>query len=205
MGVYDTDYGRRSGGTNKIMDKKRCFWVDLSSHDYVEYHDEEWGVPVYDDKKLYEMFLLETFQAGLSWITILKKRENFRKAFDEFEVETVANYQEEKIKALMLDTGIIRNRKKIVAAVKNSRIFMEIQKEYGSFSDFLWSFTNGEIIKNESDEFPVKTSLSDQVSKEMKRRGMAFTGSVTIYSYLQAVGVVNDHELSCFCRTKNVK
>lgn len=187
------------------MDKKRCFWVDLSSHDYVKYHDEEWGVPVYDDKKLYEMFLLETFQAGLSWITILKKRENFQKAFDEFDVEKVANYQEEKIEALMKDTGIIRNRKKIEAAVKNSRIFMEIQKEYGSFSDFLWSFTNGTIIMNGSDEFPVKTSLSDQVSKEMKRRGMAFTGSVTIYSYLQAVGVVNDHELSCFCRTKNEK
>lgn len=187
------------------MDKKRCFWVNLSSHEYVKYHDEEWGVPVYDDKKLYEMFLLETFQAGLSWITILKKRENFRNAFDEFDVEKVANYQEEKIEALMKDTGIIRNRKKIEAAVKNSRIFMEIQKDYGSFSDFLWSFTSGKVIMNETDEFPVKTSLSDQVSKEMKRRGMAFTGSVTIYSYLQAVGVVNDHELSCFCRTRNEK
>lgn len=187
------------------MDKKRCLWVDLSSHEYVNYHDKEWGVPVFDDQRLYEMFLLETFQAGLSWITILKKRENFRKAFDGFDVEKVAEYQEEKIEALMNDTGIIRNRKKIEAAVKNSRIFMDIQKEYTTFSEFLWGFTNGEIIVNETDEFQVKTSLSDQVSKEMKRRGMTFTGSVTIYSYLQAVGVVNDHELSCFCRTKNEK
>jgi DNA-3-methyladenine glycosylase I len=187
------------------MEKKRCFWVDESSPVYMKYHDEEWGVPVYDDKKLYEMFLLETFQAGLSWITILRKRESFREAFDGFDVEKVACYGEEKIKDLMENTGIIRNRKKIEAAVKNSRAFLEIQQEFGSFSKYLWGFTNNEVIINQDDCFPVKTELSDRVSKDLKKRGMAFVGSVTIYSYLQAIGVVNDHELSCFCREGMLK
>ncbi len=182
------------------MEKKRCFWVDENSPVYVKYHDEEWGVPVHDDKKLYEMFLLETFQAGLSWITILRKREAFREAFDCFDVEKVACYGEEKIKDLMENADIIRNRKKMEAAVKNARVFQEIQREFGSFSRYLWGFTNNEIIVNQDDCFPVKTELSDRVSKDMKKRGMAFVGSVTIYSYLQAVGLVNDHELSCFCR-----
>lgn len=182
------------------MEKKRCFWVDESSPVYVKYHDEEWGVPVYDDKKLYEMFLLETFQAGLSWITILRKREGFREAFDDFDVEKVASYGEEKIKDLMENGDIIRNRKKMEAAVKNARVFKEIQQEFGSFSRYLWEFTNNEIMVNQDDCFQVKTELSDRVSKDMKKRGMAFVGSVTIYSYLQAVGVVNDHEISCFCR-----
>ena len=187
------------------MEKKRCFWVDESSPVYVKYHDEEWGVPVYDDKKLYEMFLLETFQAGLSWITILRKRESFREAFDGFDVEKVACYGEEKVNSLMENTGIIRNRKKIEAAVKNSRAFLEIQREFGSFSEYLWGFTNKEVIINQDDNFPVKTELSDRVSKDLKKRGMAFVGSVTIYSYLQAIGVVNDHELSCFCRESSQK
>ena len=178
------------------MEKKRCFWVDESSELYVRYHDEEWGVPVYDDQKLYEMFLLETFQAGLSWITILKKREAFREAFDGFDRKKVASYGEDKIDAMMENTGIIRNRKKLEAAVKNTRIFMEIQKEFGSFSNYLWGFTD----KKQDDDFSVKTDLSDQISKDMKKRGMSFVGSVTIYSYLQAIGIVNDHELSCFCR-----
>ncbi len=182
------------------MKRKRCFWVDETSPLYVRYHDEEWGIPVYDDHKLYEMFLLETFQAGLSWITILKKREAFRKAFDDFCVEKVAAYGEEKIGELMQNADIIRNRNKISAAVKNAAVFMEIQREFGTFSAYLWSFTDGKIILNENDSFPVKTELSDMVSMDMKKRGMAFVGSVTIYSYLQAVGVVNDHELSCFCR-----
>ncbi|ADL03696.1 DNA-3-methyladenine glycosylase I [Lacrimispora saccharolytica] len=186
------------------MEMKRCFWVDESSPVYVKYHDEEWGVPVYDDKKLYEMFLLETFQAGLSWITILRKREAFREAFDGFDAEKVASYGEEKIRDLMENAGIIRNRRKMDAAVKNARVFLEIQREFGSFSEYLWGFTNNEILVNQDDCFQVKTELSDRVSKDMKKRGMAFVGSVTIYSYLQAVGVVNDHELSCFCR-KNVR
>lgn len=185
------------------MGKERCFWVDEKSPVYVKYHDEEWGVPVYDDKKLYEMFLLETFQAGLSWITILRKREAFREAFDHFEVEQVASYGKEKIEELMQNQGLIRNRRKIEAAVKNARVFIEIQKEFGSFSKYLWGFTGGEIILNKDDVFPVKTPLSDSLSKDLKKRGMAFVGSVTIYSYLQAVGVVNDHQLSCFCRNGN--
>lgn len=182
------------------MEKKRCIWVDEKSPVYVKYHDEEWGVPVHDDKKLYEMLLLETFQAGLSWITVLRKREEFRKAFDGFDAEKTASYGEDKIKELMQNPGLIRNRKKIEAAVKNARVFLQIQKEFGSFSNYLWGFTNGEIILNQDDNFPVKTELSDRLSKDLKKRGMAFVGSVTLYSYLQAVGVVNDHERSCFCR-----
>ena len=182
------------------MEKKRCFWVDESSPIYVKYHDEEWGVPVYDDQKLYEMFLLETFQAGLSWITVLKKREAFREAFDGFNPEKVSAYKEEKLNELMENPGIIRNRRKVEAAVKNTRIFMEIQTEFGSFSNYLWGFTDGKIIVNQDDNFSVKTDLSDQISKDLKKRGMSFVGSVTIYSYLQAVGVVNDHELGCICR-----
>ena len=182
------------------MDKKRCFWVNESLPIYVKYHDEEWGVPVYNDEKLYEMFLLETFQAGLSWITVLNKREAFREAFDGFDPEKVVAYKEEKLNELMNNPGIIRNRKKVEAAVKNTRIFMEIQKEFGSFSNYLWGFTGGMIIVNQDDNFQVKTDLSDQISKDLKKRGMSFVGSVTIYSYLQAVGVVNDHELGCICR-----
>ncbi|WP_024347125.1 DNA-3-methyladenine glycosylase I [Lacrimispora indolis] len=187
------------------MEKKRCIWVDETSPVYVKYHDDEWGVPVYDDEKLYEMLLLETFQAGLSWITILRKREAFRQAFDGFDAEKVACYGEEKLKALMENADIIRNRKKLEAAVKNARVFLEIQREFGSFSRYLWGFTNNEVIVSRDDSFPVKTELSDRVSKDMKKRGMAFVGSVTIYSYLQAVGVVNDHELSCFCRKATEK
>jgi len=182
------------------MDKKRCFWVNESLPIYVKYHDEEWGVPVYDDEKLYEMFLLETFQAGLSWITVLNKREAFREAFDGFDPKKVGAYKEEKLNQLMNNPGIIRNRRKVEAAVKNTRIFMEIQKEFGSFSNYLWGYTGGKIIVNQDDNFQVKTDLSDQISKDLKKRGMSFVGSVTIYSYLQAVGVVNDHELGCVCR-----
>lgn len=186
----------------KTMDKTRCCWVDEDSPIYIKYHDEEWGRPVYDDEKLYEMFLLETFQAGLSWITILKKREAFRLAFDNFCVEKVASYDDEKTDQLMTDQGIIRNRRKILAAVKNAAVFLDIQKEYGSFSNYLWGFTDGRVILNEDDVFPVSTELSDRVSEDLKKRGMTFVGSVTIYSYLQAVGLVNDHSLSCFCRNR---
>ena len=181
-------------------EKKRCFWVDLSSPVYIEYHDKEWGIPVYDDEKLYEMFLLETFQAGLSWITILKKREFFREAFDGFDVKKIAAYGTEKVEDLMQNPKIIRNRGKITAAVQNAAIFMDIQKEYGSFSRYLWGFTDGKIIINQADTIPVKTELSDRISKDLKKRGMRYVGSVTIYSYLQAVGVVNDHDKNCFCK-----
>ena len=181
-------------------EKKRCFWVDLSSPVYIEYHDNEWGIPVYDDEKLYEMFLLETFQAGLSWITILKKREFFREAFDGFDVKKIAAYGTEKVEELMQNPQIIRNRGKITAAVQNAAIFMDIQKEYGSFSRYLWGFTDGKIIINQADTIPVKTELSDRISKDLKKRGMRYVGSVTIYSYLQALGVVNDHDKNCFCK-----
>lgn len=185
------------------MEKKRCFWVDESSPVYLAYHDEEWGIPVYDDHKLYEMFLLETFQAGLSWITILKKRESFRKAFDDFDVGKVASYGEEKIAELMQDKNIIRNRGKICAAVTNASVFLDIQKEYGSFSAYLWNFTGGKIIVNTQRELPASTPLSDRISEDLKRRGMRYVGSVTIYSYLQAVGIVNDHETDCFLHPSN--
>lgn len=178
---------------------KRCAWVDEKSEIYKNYHDHEWGVPVYDDEKLYEMFLLETFQAGLSWITILKKREAFRVAFDNFDVTKIANYDDKKVTELLANEKIIRSKRKISAAIKNANIFIEIQNEFGSFSKYLWGFSNHQIIKNEDNDFKTTSKLSDDVSKDLKQRGMSFVGSITIYSYLQAVGIVNDHELECFC------
>lgn len=180
----------------KIM--KRCFWVDEKSELYVKYHDEEWGVPKYDDHELFELLILESFQAGLSWITVLKKREAFRKAFDNFDIKKVTSYDENKIEELMKNEGIIRCRNKIICAIKNAQIFMQIQKEYGSFSNYIWSFTDGKIIKNTTDSIPVSTPLSDKISKDLKKRGMKYVGTVIIYSYLQAIGVVDDHEKSCF-------
>lgn len=184
----------------KVMEEtvKRCFWVDGKSEVYVNYHDNEWGIPVYDDEKLFEMLLLECFQAGLSWITILNKRESFRKAFDGFDRDAVAAYDEAKIEALMQDAGIIRNRRKITAAIQNAKVFGEIQKEFGSFSTYLWGFTGGNIVRTQDDEVRTTTELSDRVSADLKKRGMRFVGSVTVYSYLQAVGVVDDHELDCW-------
>ena len=177
---------------------KRCSWLDEKYEIYVKYHDEEWGVPVFDDKKLFEMLILESFQAGLAWITVLKKREAFRKAFDSFDVKKVANYDEEKINNLLQNKDIIRSRGKINAAVLNANVFIKIQKEFGSFSKYIWSFTDGKIIKNKDDNFQVSTPLSDKISKDLKKRGMKYVGTVIVYSYLQAIGVVNDHETKCF-------
>ncbi|MBS5805189.1 MAG: DNA-3-methyladenine glycosylase I [Acinetobacter sp.] len=177
---------------------KRCFWVDEKSEIYVKYHDEEWGVPNHNDRDLFELLILEGFQAGLSWITVLKKREAFRKAFDNFDVTKVSEYDEEKINALLENKDIIRSRGKITAAINNAKIFIEIQKEFGSFSNYIWGFTDNKVIKNTTGEIPVKTELSDMVSKDLKKRGMKYTGSVIIYSYLQAVGVVNDHDINCY-------
>ena len=177
----------------------RCRWVDLSSELYVAYHDQEWGRPVHDDQKLFEMLLLESFQAGLSWLTILKKREAFRAAFDNFDPLAISQYGPEKVEALMTDAGIVRNRRKILAAIRNAKVFLAIQDEFGSFGRYLWGFTNGEVIVNTDDVFPTNTALSDFISRDLKRRGMAFVGTTIIYSFLQAVGVVNDHELACFC------
>jgi len=176
---------------------KRCRWVNEKSELYIAYHDNEWGVPVWDDDKLYEMFFLECFQAGLSWYIILKKREAFRLAFDGFDVVKIANYQDEKISELLQNAGIVRSQQKIKAAINNAQIFLDIQKEFGSFSDYLWGFTEGKVIVNQDDHLHTRTELSDRISEDMKKRRLKYTGSVTIYSYLQAVGLVNDHEKSC--------
>ena len=176
---------------------QRCRWVNLQNKIYVKYHDEEWGKPIHDDKVLYELLILESFQAGLSWECVLNKREGFRAAFDNFDIEKVIDYGEEKVHMLMQDAAIIRNRLKIRAAIKNSGIFKKIQEEFGSFSDYIWSFTSGETV---AEEFPLRTTspLSDAISKDLKKRGMTFVGSTIIYSYLQAIGIINGHEKSCF-------
>ncbi len=182
--------------------KKRCAWVDESNVLYCEYHDREWGVPLRDEQRFYELFLLETFQAGLSWLTILKKREGFRKAFDGFDAEKIACYDQEKIDALLTDPGIIRCRRKIEGAIVNARAVLDIRREFGSFCGYIWSFAGGKPVCSE-DDVPRSTSpLSDRISAELKRRGMRYVGSVTVYSFLQAAGVVNDHEKTCFRRAE---
>ena len=178
---------------------KRCFWVDENSPIYVKYHDEEWGVPKYDDKELFELLVLESFQAGLAWITVLKKREAFRIAFDNFDVDKVANYGDKKVEELLKNEKIIRSRNKIESAISNAKIFKSIQKEFGSFSNYIWRFTDNKVIKRTDDTLPVSTPLSDKISKDLKKRGMKYVGTVIIYSYLQAIGVVNDHDKNCFC------
>lgn len=176
----------------------RCFWVNMDNPLYVDYHDFEWGVPKYDDHELYELLILEMFQAGLSWETILNKRENFRKAFDNFDWNKIVDYDEDKINELMQDKGIIRNRKKIEATINNTKVFLNIQKEYGSFANFIWSFTDNKVIITDSKV--VSNELSDTISKELRKRGMKFVGTVIIYSYLQAIGVINSHEDNCFLK-----
>jgi DNA-3-methyladenine glycosylase I len=167
----------------------------------MDYHDTEWGVPVYEDKTLFEFLILETFQAGLSWITVLRKRENFRKAFDSFDYKKIAQYDEEKYNVLIQDTGIIRNKLKIKAAISNARAFIDVQKEFGSFSDYIWGFVNGKPIKNSFkslSELPANTLLSDTISKDLKKRGFKFVGTTVVYAHMQATGMVNDHVKSCF-------
>ena len=177
------------------MDKKRCGWCNLKNPLYVKYHDEEWGVPVYDDSTLFEFLVLEPFQAGLSWETILNKRENFRVAFDGFDPEVICGYGQEKIEALMADAGIIRNRRKIEATIVNAEVFLKIQKEWGSFSAYIWSFTDGKILYENDKTF---SPLSDRISKDLKKQAMKFVGTTIIYSYLQAVGIINSHEDGCY-------
>ncbi|WP_117881429.1 DNA-3-methyladenine glycosylase I [Aureibaculum luteum] len=182
------------------MDKNRCAWCGNDPL-YMAYHDEEWGVPVYDDAKLFEFLVLETFQAGLSWITILKKRENFREAFDNFDYKKIAKYGEDKYESLLQDAGIIRNKLKIRATISNAKAYMEIQKEFGSFSDYIWEFTKGKPIKNKHksmSDVPATTDLSDKLSKDLKKRGFKFVGSTVIYANMQATGMVNDHVADCF-------
>ena len=180
------------------MERKRCSWVNLNSPLYINYHDKEWGVPSHDDRYLFEMLILESFQAGLSWSTILKKREHFREAFDGFDVVKVSQYDEVKKEALRENKGIIRNKLKIKAAVNNAKTFITIQEEYGSFSKYIWGFTNHQVIKNQTGTFLATSPLSDTISKDLKKRGMKFVGSTIIYAYLQAIGIINDHEPECF-------
>ncbi|MCM1149475.1 MAG: DNA-3-methyladenine glycosylase I [Butyricicoccus sp.] len=175
----------------------RCRWVDLNSGLYIAYHDNEWGRPEHDDRKLFEMLVLEGFQAGLSWLTILKKREAFRKAFDGFDPAVVAGYDDAKTEALMSDAGIVRNRRKIQVAIQNAKVFLAIQNEHGSFDSYLWGFNDGQVIVNTDGQVRATSELSDRISKDLKRRGMSFVGSTIIYAFLQAVGVVNDHDLTC--------
>lgn len=179
----------------------RCDWVTKEPL-YIEYHDKEWGVQVYDDKKLFEMLCLEGAQAGLSWWTILQKRENYREAFDQFDAEKIAQYTEEKLQALKENPGIVRNKLKIQSVVTNAQSFLRIQKEYGSFSNYIWSFVDHKPIINEwksIKEVPVTTEISDRMSKKLKKYGFKFVGGTICYSYMQAVGMVNDHTLECFC------
>ena len=177
---------------------KRCSWVDEKSQIYIKYHDEEWGIASYNDKYLFEMLILESFQAGLSWITVLKKREAFRIAYDNFDIKKVANYDETKIKELVNNSKIIRSESKIRASISNAKIFIDIQKEFGSFSNYIWGFTKNKVIKNSGEKILVSSPLSDTISKDLKSRGMKFVGTIIIYSYLQAIGVINDHEKECF-------
>ena len=176
------------------MTIERCSWAG-DDEIYIRYHDEEWGVPTHDDKELFEMLVLESFQAGLSWITILKKRENFRKAFDGFDVEKVARYGEDKVEELRQNEGIIRHKGKISSAINNAQIFIEIQNEFGSFDNYIWGFTEGEIIKA---EFKTESELSKNISKDLKNRGMKFVGPTIIYSYLESIGIIDNHQENCF-------
>ena len=182
------------------MEPYRCHWC-VGDPLYEAYHDTEWGVPLYDDKSLFEFLVLETFQAGLSWITVLRKRDNFRAAFDEFDFNTIAEYGQEKLDKLMNDAGIIRNRLKIKATVTNAQAFIKIRNEFGSFSDYIWGFTEGKPIKNtfrNMQDIPANTPLSDIISKDLKKRGFKFVGTTVVYAHMQATGMVNDHEVSCF-------
>ncbi|MFD1412566.1 DNA-3-methyladenine glycosylase I [Oceanobacillus jeddahense] len=187
------------------MNKERCAWVSEDPV-YIAYHDEEWGYPVFeDDRYLFEMLSLEGAQAGLSWITILKRRENYRRAFDNFEVDLIAAYSDEKIEELMQDEGIIRNRRKIESVVKNAKAFQQVQKEFGSFSNYIWKFVDREPIVNHWDEHkdvPAQTDLSKYISKDLKKRGFSFVGPVICYSFMQATGMVNDHTTNCFLSKK---
>ncbi len=182
------------------MEKQRCSWCRGDAL-YEKYHDTEWGVPLKEDNKLFEFLILETFQAGLSWITILRKRENFRVALDNFDYQKIANYDENKIASLLQNEGIIRNKLKIQATVTNAQAFMKIQKEFNSFSAYIWGFVNHKRIKNKVKlykEAPTNTALSDTISKDLKKRGFKFVGSTVMYAHLQATGMINDHELNCF-------
>ncbi|MFC2104811.1 DNA-3-methyladenine glycosylase I [Bacteroidota bacterium] len=187
------------------MEKKSCNWAKKPLD--IEYHDTEWGVPVHDDKKFFEFLVLDTFQAGLSWSTILHKRENFRKAFDNFDYRKIAEYDQSKIDSLLKNVGIIRNRLKIYATISNAKAFLKVQNEFGSFDKYIWSFTGGKTIINkwkELKEIPATSNESDAMSKDLKKRGFKFVGSTICYAFMQGAGMVNDHLVDCF-RYKEIK
>jgi len=181
----------------------RCPWVDLTKPDYVEYHDTEWGVPVHDDQRLFEFLLLEGAQAGLSWYTVLRKRENYRIAFDGFNPEKVAGYDEQKVQLLLANPGIIRNRAKILAAINNARQFLRVQGEFGTFAAYIWRFVDGKPIINQFralEDYPATSPESDALSKDLRQRGFKFVGSTVCYAHMQATGLMNDHTVDCFRR-----
>ena len=183
------------------MQKKRCGWVQNAPEIYIKYHDEDWGVPIFDDTKLFELLILEGAQAGLSWLTVLKKRDNYRLAFESFDFEKVALYDEDKVQELLSNSGIIRNKLKVRSAIRNAKVFITIRAEFGSFSDYIWGFVDHKPIINcfeSMSDIPAKTELSDKISKDIKKRGMNFVGSTIIYAFMQSMGMVNDHEISCF-------
>lgn len=186
----------------------RCPWLDVSKPDYVAYHDEEWGVPVHDDQKLFEFITLESAQAGLSWYTILKRRDGYRKAFANFNVEMVASFDQQKVEELIKNTAIIRNRAKIVAVINNAQRFIAIQQEFGSFAQYQWQFVNGKTKVNHFktlSDYPATTKESDAFSKDLKKRGFKFVGSTTIYAHMQACGMVNDHSVDCYKRKQIIE
>jgi len=190
-----------------MKEKNRCHWC-LKDTLYMEYHDKEWGTPLHDDQKLFEFLVLESFQAGLSWYIVLKKRDNFRKAFANFDAKKVARFDKEKFEQLMQDTGIVRNRMKIEAAINNAKCFLQIQKEFGSFDKYVWGFTGGKTIINKRSslkDVPAKTPMSDAMSKDMGKRGFKFRGSTICYAFMQAVGIVDDHIDDCWKKPKNAK
>ncbi len=183
------------------MAQKRCFWANPENQLYLEYHDQEWGRPVHEDRVLFEFLILEGAQAGLSWETILKKRENYRKVYANFDPTKVAKFTEKKIQKLLLDPGIVRNRLKIRSSIENAKAFLKVQKEFGSFDQFIWSFVNFKTIRRrpkDRSEFLARTEISDQLSQELKRRGFTFVGSTICYAFMQAVGLVDDHQKGCF-------
>jgi len=182
------------------MNKHRCAWCGTDPL-YVLYHDKEWGVPVHNDRKLFEMLNLEGAQAGLSWITILRKRENYRKAFDNFDAKKITKYDKKKVAKLLNDEGIVRNRLKIAAVISNAKAFLQVQKEFGTFDKYIWQFVGGKPIINKRrsiNDIPSTTPESDAMSKDLKKRGFKFVGSTICYAFMQAVGMVNDHEVKCF-------
>ena len=184
-----------------MAEKKRCEWVEGTFQQYVDYHDREWGVPVHDDRIHFEFLILESAQAGLSWSTILKKRESYREAFADFNPEKVARFDDSDVERLMQNEGIVRYDKKIRSAIRNAKSFLEVQKEFGSFDKYIWDFVDQKPIINAPkalNEVPAKTELSDRIAKDLKRRGFSFLGSKTVYAYLQACGLVNDHTTDCF-------